>query len=90
MNNQSKVVKKITKEFLVACERNLEIDLQLNKNGGIVEKLIEAQLSGNMLELEMARINFEKIKKEYKNNLILVRKGILTLELLEKQDFALN
>lgn len=90
MNNQSKVVKRITKEFLNACERNLEINLQISGDTGIFEKLIEAQLSGNMLELEMARIEFESLKNEYKNNLILVRKGILTLDLLEKQDFALN
>lgn len=90
MDNQSKVVKRITSDFINACKRNLEIDLEVNGSGGIIEKLIEAQLSGNMLELEMAKIQLDSLKNEYQNNLILVRKGVLTLELLEKQDFALN
>jgi hypothetical protein len=90
MDNQKKVLNKITTDFVNACKRNLEIDLQVNGNGGIVEKLIEAQLSGNMLELEMAKIKLDSLKNEYQNNLILVRKGVLTLGLLEKQDFALN
>jgi hypothetical protein len=90
MDNQKKVLNKITADFFDACKRNLEIDLQLNDNGGIVEKLIEAQLSGNMLELEMVKIKLESLRNEYQKNLISVRKGILTLGLLEKQDFALN
>jgi hypothetical protein len=90
MDNQSKVVKKITSDFVNACKRNLEIDLQINENDGIIEKLIEAQFSGNMLELEILKIKLNSLRNEYQNNLIAVRKGVLTLGLLEKQDFALN
>jgi hypothetical protein len=90
MDNQRKVLNKITTDFMNACKRNLEIVLQVNGNGGIIEKVIEAQLSGNMLGLEIAKIKLDSLKNEYQNNLIAVRKGVLTFELLEKQDFALN
>lgn len=90
MDNQSKVVKRIVKDFMNACKRNLEIDLEINRKGGVFESFLVAQLIGNALEKEMASIKLQALQKEYNNNLIAVRKGILTLELLEKQDFALN
>jgi hypothetical protein len=87
MDNQRKVLNKITTNFFDSCKRNLEISLQIS---GIFEKLIEAQLSGNMLNLEITTIKLHSLKNEYQNNLISVRKGVLALELLEKQEFALN
>jgi hypothetical protein len=90
MDNQKKILNKITTAFVNACKRNLEIDLQVNGDSGIIDKLITAQLQGNLLQVEMLSIKLESLKKEYQNNLISVRQGILTLELLDKQDFALN
>jgi hypothetical protein len=90
MNNGKKIINKITSDFIDACKRNLEIHLQINSDEGLLDKLITAQLQGNMLDLEMLTIQFESLRKEYQNNLISVRQGVLTLGLLEKQDFLLN
>jgi hypothetical protein len=90
MDNQKKILNKITTAFVNACKRNLEINLQVNGDDGIFDKLITAQLQGNMLQVEILSIKLESLKKEYQNNLISVKQGVLTLALLDKQDFALN
>ncbi len=90
MDNGKKIINKITNDFIDACKRNLEINLQINSDEGLLDKLITAQLQGNMLVLEMLTIQLESLRKEYQNNLISVRQGVLTLGLLEKQDFLLN
>jgi hypothetical protein len=90
MESQKKILNKITSDFINACKRNLEITISNGGEGGIVDRLVEAHLKGNILEIEMLSIQLESIKKEYQNNLISVRQGILTLDLLNKQDFALN
>ena len=90
MDNQKKMLNRITNNFIHACKRNLDISLQINKEDGILDKILTAQLQGNMLGLEMLTIQLDSLNKEYKSNLIDVRKGVLTLELLDKQDFVLN
>jgi uncharacterized protein YsxB (DUF464 family) len=90
MDNQKKILNKITTAFVNACKRNLEINLQVNGEDGILDKILSAQLQGNMLDLEMLTIQLENLRKEYESNLTSVRQGVLTLELLDKQDFALN
>jgi len=90
MDNQKKILNKITTAFVNACKRNLEINLQVNGDSGIIDKLITAQLQGNMLQVEMLKIQLDSLRKEYESNLISVRQGVLTLGLLDKQDFALN
>jgi hypothetical protein len=91
MDNQKRILNKISSDFIKACEENLKIDLELHEIRKSFMKIMNQHPDpNNLLDIIELQNKHNHLSKKQQHNLSFVRKGFNKLDFIKKQQFQLN
>jgi len=91
MDNQKRILNKISSDFIKACGENLKIHLELHEiRKSFIEIMNQHPDPNNLLYITELQSKHNHLSEKQQHNLSFVRKGFNKLDLINKQQFQLN